>query len=86
MNKRDDLETCRMGVAEMAAALKAGHIEALVELANTLQVATDNEKFVALMLGLIFELLPPKAKTKILASTSTDASNIVDFFTREPRD
>lgn len=70
--------------AEMTSALKAGNVDALVELANTLQAATDNEKFVGLMPGLIFELLPLRAQKKILASSTS--SDVIDLFTREPRE
>jgi hypothetical protein len=82
----DFIKATQAGVIEMAHALKAGDIDTLVTPANTLQVATNNEKFVSLMLGVIFELLPKKAQKKILAADTTGAGNVIDLFTREPRD
>ena len=55
------------------APLKDGDIDALVELAKTLQEKTGDREFVELMLVLIYELLPMQAREQILAET-TEAS------------
>jgi hypothetical protein len=51
----------------LPAVLKGGDIDALVELAKTLQEKTSDTEFVESMLVLIFELLPASAREQILA-------------------
>ena len=70
----------------MAAALKDGDIDALVELAKTLQEKTGDSEFVASMLVLIFELLPTSAREQILADGAKSHGSIVDLFTKKPRE
>ena len=72
--------------SEVAAALKDGDIDALVELAKTLQEKDGRREFVESMLVLIFELLPTTAREQILKDGANASENIVDLFTRKPRD
>jgi hypothetical protein len=72
--------------SEVAAALKDGDIDALVELAKTLDEKTGDREFVESMLVLIFELLPARAKEQILADGAQASDNIVDLFSRKPRE
>jgi len=60
-------------------------IDALVELAKTLQEKTGNTDFVESMLLLIYELLPTAAREQILADGRQGSDNVIDFFTRTPR-
>jgi hypothetical protein len=71
--------------SEVAAALKDGDIDALVEFAKTLQEKTGDREFVESMLVLVFELLPMSAREQILADGAKASDNIVDLFTRKPR-
>ena len=84
MSGEDD--TAPATASDVAAALKAGDIDALVELAKTLQEKTDDRKFVESMLVLIFELLPTPAREKILADGAAAGANVVDLFTRKPKE
>jgi hypothetical protein len=79
-------ETIPATASEVAAALKDGDIDALVELAKTLQEKTGDREFVESMLVLIFELLPMSARAQILADGAKASENIVDLFTRKPRE
>jgi hypothetical protein len=72
--------------SEVAAALKEGDIDALVELAKTLQQKTGDTAFVESMLVLIFELLPASAREQILIDGEKASENIIDLFTRKPRE
>ena len=81
----DNDETVPATASEVAAALTAGDIDALVELAKTLQEKTGDTDFVESMLVLVFELLPPEAREQILADGAKSQGNIVDLFTRMPR-
>jgi hypothetical protein len=67
----NDDDTVPATASEVAATLKDGDIDALVELAKTLQEKAGDREFVESMLVLIYELLP---------------TNIVDLFTRRPRE
>jgi hypothetical protein len=71
--------------SEVATALKDGDIDALVELAKTLEEKTGDREFVESMLVLIYELLPTSAREQILADGAKASANIVDLFTRKPR-
>ena len=71
--------------SEVATALKDGDIDALVELAKTLQEKTGDREFVESVLVLVFELLPLNAREQILADGAKSQVNIVDLFTRKPR-
>ena len=82
----DDDDTVPATASEVAAALVNGDIDALVELAKTLQEKTGDHEFVESMLLLIFELLPPSAREQILADGAKSHGNVVDLFTRKPRD
>jgi hypothetical protein len=81
----DEDETVPATATEMATALKDGDIDALVELAKTLQEKTGDTEFVESMLVLVFELLPAKAQEQILADGAKSQGNIVDLFRRKPR-
>jgi hypothetical protein len=83
MNSED--ETVPATASEVAAALKDGDIDALVELAKTLQEKTGDREFVESMLVLIFELLPTSAREQILADGAKASESIIDIFTRKPR-
>ena len=80
-----DDDTVPATASEVAAALKDGDIDALVELAKTLQEKTGDTEFVESMLVLVFELLPPNAREQILADGANSQGNIIDLFTRNPR-
>ena len=80
-----DEDTVPATASEVAAALKDGDIDALVELAKMLQEKTGDTEFVESMLVLIFELLPERARTQILAEGAKSRTNIVDLLTRKPR-
>jgi hypothetical protein len=54
----NDDDTVPATASEVAATLKDGDIDALVELAKTLQEKTGDREFVESMLVLIYELLP----------------------------
>jgi hypothetical protein len=82
----DDDDTVPATASEVAAALKDGDIGALVELAKTLQVKTGDREFVESMLVLIYELLPTPARERILADGAKVGANVVDVFTRKPRE
>jgi hypothetical protein len=81
----DDDNTVPATASEVAAALKDGDIDALVELAKTLQEKTGDREFVESMLVLIYELLPTSAREQILKDGSAASGNIIDLFTRKPR-
>ena len=82
----DEDDTVPATPSDVAAALKDGDIDALVELAKTLQEKTADREFVESMLVLIFELLPTPAREKILADGAATGANVVDLFTRKPRE
>jgi hypothetical protein len=84
MSGEDD--TVPATASEVAAALKDGDIDALVELAKTLQDKTNDTEFVESMLVMIFELLPTSAREQILADGAKASENIIDLFTRKPRE
>jgi hypothetical protein len=81
----DDDDTVPATASEVAAALKAGDIDALVELAKTLQEKTADREFVESMIVLIYELLPAPAREQILADGAKASSNIVHLFTGKPQ-
>jgi hypothetical protein len=80
-----DAETFPVTASEIAAALKDGDIDALVELAKTLQEKTHDTEFVESMVVLIFELLPGPAREQILADGAAYHVNVVDLLARKPR-
>ena len=80
-----DDDTVPATAREVAASLKDGDIDALVELAKTLQEKTGDRAFVESMLVLIYELLPTSARDQILKDGAQASQNIVDLFTRKPR-
>jgi hypothetical protein len=51
-----------------------------------LQVKTGDREFVESMLVLIYELLPTPARERILADGAKVGANVVDVFTRKPRE
>ena len=79
----DDDDTVPATASQVAVALKDGDIDALVELAETLQEKTGDREFVESMIVLIYELLPMPAQEKILADGAKASDNIVDLFTRK---
>ena len=81
----DDDDIVPATASQVAAALKGGDIDALVELAKTLQEKTGDREFVESMIVLIYELLPAVAREQILADGAKASENIVDLFTRKPR-
>jgi hypothetical protein len=70
--------------AKLPAALKDGDMDALVELAKTLQEKTGDGEFVESMLVLTYELLRTQAREQILKDGAKASDNIVDLFTRKP--
>jgi ABC-type nitrate/sulfonate/bicarbonate transport system substrate-binding protein len=82
----DDDDTVPATASDVAAALKDGDIDALVELAKTLQEKTGDREFVESMLVLVYELLPTSARDQILKDGAEASQNIVDLFTRKPRE
>lgn len=83
MKSRLDPHLEAAAVAEMTAHLKAGNIDALVEITSTLQAATGNEKLVGLMINLIFDLLPVRARKRIMASKAP--SNVIRLRDYDPQ-
>jgi hypothetical protein len=75
----DDDDTVPATPSEVAAALIGGDVDALVELAKTLQEKTGDHDFVESMVVLIFELLPKDAKDRIVADSAKGPGNIVLF-------
>jgi hypothetical protein len=81
----DDDDTVPATASQVAVALKEGDIDALVELAKTLQEKTGDTEFVESMIVLIFELLPKDGKDRIVADGAKAHKNVVDLFTKKPR-
>ena len=81
-----DDDTVPATPSQVAAALKDGDIDAMVELAKTLQEKTGDHEFVESMLVLIYELLPTSAREKILAEGAKSHASVVDLFARKPRE
>ncbi len=82
----DDDDTVPATASQVAAALKGGDIDALVELAKTLQEKTGDHEFVGSMIVLIFELLPTGAREQILAEDAKSHGSVIDLLTRKPRE
>ncbi len=82
----DDDGTVPATPSQVAAALKDGDIDALVELAKTLQEKCGDREFVESMLVLVFELLPTSAREQILADGAKSHASVIDLFTRKPRE
>lgn len=81
----DDDDTVPATASEVAAALKGGDIDALVELAKTLQERTGDREFAESMIVLIYELLPERAREQIVKDGAKASENIFDLFSRKPR-
>ena len=81
-----DDDTVPATASQVAAALKDGDIDALVELAKTLQEKTGDGEFVESMLVLIFELLPTNAREQILADGAKSHGKVIDLFTKKSRE
>ena len=81
----DDDDTVPATASEVAVALKDGDIDAMVELAKTLQEKTGDREFVESMIVLIYELLPERAREQILKDGAAASENIIDLFSRKPR-
>jgi hypothetical protein len=81
----DDDDTVPATASQVAAALMDGDIDALVELAKTLQEKTGDREFVESMLVLIYELPTESAREQILKDGAAASANIIDLFTRKPR-
>lgn len=85
MSEKDDLEQV-LRARIVADALIEGDVDAIVELANILEVAGTKEKTRYFVLQLIFELLPTTVQERMIASAEAQGhSNVIDFFTRRPR-
>ena len=82
----DDDDTVPATASQVAASLKGGDIDALVELAKTLQEKTGDHEFVDSMIVLIFELLPTGAREQILAEGAKSHGSVIDLLTRKPRE
>ena len=86
MSEKDDLERVRRARI-VANALIDGDVDGLVELSNLLAAAGTSEKTRGFVLQLIFELLPATAQELMAAAAEIEGhSNVIDFFTRKPRD
>ena len=86
MSERDDLERVR-GARIVADGLIEGDVDGLVELSDLLKAAGTNEKTRDFVLQLIFELLPAKAQEWMAPRADEQGhSNVIDLFTRKPRD
>ena len=71
----------------VAEALKDGDFEAFADLADLLEASRANEKTSNLLLGIIWALLPDEAHDKIIATAQAEGkSNVIDLFTRKPRE
>jgi hypothetical protein len=73
--------------ATVADSLKDGVFETLLEVVEELEAGGLKEKIATLAFGIIWELLPEEAKDKMLASAQAEGkSNVIDLFTRKPRE
>ena len=81
----EDDDTVPATASQVAVALKDGDIDALVELAKTLEEKCRDHEFVESMVVLIYELLPTTARERILADGAKSHASVVDLFTRKPR-
>jgi hypothetical protein len=71
----------------VANALKEGDFDAFADLTELLEASRANEKIGDLLLGIIWALLPDEAHDKMIASAEAEGrSNVIDLFTRKPRD
>ena len=86
MSNENDIEEVRR-TRVVAEALRGGDIDALIELSDVLEASGTPEKIRGFVLQLLFELLPNRAReTMAAAAEETGHSNVIDFFTRRPRD
>ncbi len=67
-------------VAAMIAGLKAGEIRAAAELGDAVHAAMNNEKLADEFLTVIFALLPPKTRRRMLNNPSVPSAKIIQLF------
>ena len=86
MSEKDDIkEVLRARI--VADALTGGDIDALIELSDALEASGTPEKIRTFVIQLLFELLPDTARDTMAAAAEAGGhSNVIDFFTRKPRD
>ena len=86
MSEKDDIkEVLRARI--VADALTSCDVDALIELSDVLEVSGTPEKIRTFVLQLLFELLPDAARDTMAAAAEAGGhSNVIDFFTRKPRD
>ena len=87
MSGEDDIEEvlCARVVAD---ALTSGDVDALIDLSDVLEASgTPDKSRTTFVLQLLFELLPDTARETMAAAAEAGGhSNVIDFFTRKPRD
>ena len=86
MSEKDDIEEV-LRARIVADALTSGDLEALMELSDVLEASGTPEKIRTFVLQLLFELLPDTTRDTMAAAAEAEGkSNVIDFFTRKPRD
>lgn len=71
----------------VADALKEGDFEAFAELAELLRASCGKQETADFVLGLIWALLPDAVHDMMIATAEEEGkSNVIDLFTRKPRE
>lgn len=71
----------------VAGALREGDFEAFADLAVLLRASCGKEKIADFVLGLVWALLPDEAHDTMIATAEAEGkSNVIDLFTRKPRE
>jgi hypothetical protein len=71
----------------VAGALKEGDFEAFADLAELLRASCGKGQTADLLLGVVWALLPDEAHDMMIASAEAEGrSNVIDLFTRKPRE
>jgi hypothetical protein len=86
VSEADDIENVRRARA-VAQALLDGDIDALADVSDLLRATGASDKIADFIVQLIFELLPDKAREWMEAKAAEGGhNNVIDLFTRKPRD
>ena len=86
MSEEEDLGDY-LAAEAVANALTEGDFEAFADLADLLEASCRKERTASFVLGLIWALLPDEAHDKMIATAQAEGrSNIIDLFTRKPRE
>jgi hypothetical protein len=86
MSDGDDNLGDYFAAATVANALRDGDFEALADLVDLLHVSGTKPKIADFVLGIIWDLLPDAAHDIMIANAEAEGrSNVIDLFTRKPR-